>query len=80
MLIQACALCAFEMLWMQSVYDKLRTEVPKYKMITVSVLSDRLRINASLARKAINELVEEGQIRKVFEHNKQQVYTRNTNA
>jgi small subunit ribosomal protein S25e len=47
-------------------------------MITVSVLSDRLRINASLARIAIKELVEEGQIRKVFEHNKQQVYTRAT--
>lgn len=59
-------------------YDKLRNEVPKYKMITVSVLSDRLRINASLARIAIKELVEEGQIRKVFEHNKQQVYTRAT--
>ena len=47
-------------------------------MITVSVLSDRLRINASLARIAIKELVEEGQIRKVFEHNKQQVYPRAT--
>lgn len=31
-------------------------EVPKYKMITVSILSDRLRINCSLARKALGIL------------------------
>jgi small subunit ribosomal protein S25e len=26
-------------------YDKLLSEVPKYKMITLSVLSDRLRVS-----------------------------------
>ena len=29
---------------MQATYDKLQAEVPKYKMITPSVLSDRLRV------------------------------------
>lgn len=32
-------------LWLlQATYEKLLTEVPKYKMITPSVLSDRLRV------------------------------------
>ena len=28
----------------QATYEKLQAEVPKYKMITASVLSDRLRV------------------------------------
>jgi small subunit ribosomal protein S25e len=30
----------------QSTYDKLIAEVPKYKMITTSILSDRLRVSS----------------------------------
>lgn len=37
-------------------FDKLLVEAPKYKMITISILSDRLRINCSLARRAIKAL------------------------
>ncbi len=37
--------------------EKMMTEVPKFKMITVSILSDRLRINCSLARRALTLLV-----------------------
>ena len=33
-----------QVLFEQSTYDKLLAEVPKYKMITVSILCDRLRI------------------------------------
>jgi hypothetical protein len=29
---------------MQATYDKLKSEVPKYKMITTSILSDRLKV------------------------------------
>jgi small subunit ribosomal protein S25e len=38
-------------------YEKMLSEVPKFKMITVSILSDRLRINCSLARRALALLV-----------------------
>ena len=38
-------------------FDKMLAEVPKFKMITVSILSDRLRINCSLARRALGVLV-----------------------
>ena len=30
---------------LQGTYEKLKSEVPKYKMITPSVLSDRLRVS-----------------------------------
>uniref|UniRef100_A0A0D3DW62 Protein RER1 n=2 Tax=Brassica oleracea var. oleracea TaxID=109376 RepID=A0A0D3DW62_BRAOL len=41
----------------QATYDKLLTEAPKFKLITPSILSDRMRINGSLARRAIRELM-----------------------
>ncbi|BBH07579.1 Ribosomal protein S25 family protein [Prunus dulcis] len=47
----------------QGTYDKLIAEAPKYKLITPSILSDRLRINGSLARKAIRDLMARGAIR-----------------
>ncbi|CAM6019004.1 unnamed protein product [Sphagnum balticum] len=64
----------------QATYDKLLVEVPKYKLITPSVLSDRLRINGSLARRAIKELMAKGTIRLVAAHSNQQIYTRATNT
>lgn len=32
----------------QATYDKLLSEVPKYKLITPSILSDRLRVHSCL--------------------------------
>eukprot|EP00245_Coleochaete_scutata_P000551 TRINITY_DN10654_c0_g1_i1.p2 TRINITY_DN10654_c0_g1~~TRINITY_DN10654_c0_g1_i1.p2 ORF type:complete len:128 (-),score=30.78 TRINITY_DN10654_c0_g1_i1:567-893(-) len=64
----------------QGTYDKLISEVPKFKLITPSVLSDRLRITGSLARKAIKELMAKGTIRLVSAHATQQIYTRATNT
>jgi hypothetical protein len=34
---------------LQGTYDKLISEVPKYKMITPSILSDRLRVSTLAA-------------------------------
>ena len=62
----------------KSTYDKLTAEVPKYKMITPSVLADRLRINGSLARAAIKQLLAEGTIRPVVQSHHQEIYTRAT--
>ena len=58
--------------------EKLNAEVPKYKMISVSILTDRLRITCSLARKAIAVLIAQGHIKPVTMHSKQQIYTRTT--
>ena len=48
-------------------YDKLLKEVPTYKLITPSIVSERLKVRGSLARKALNELVQKGKIfRRIF--------------
>ncbi|KGN66140.1 40S ribosomal protein S25-2 [Cucumis sativus] len=64
----------------QGTYDKLLVEVPKYKLVTLSILSDRLRINGSLARRAIKDLMARGLIRMVSAHASQEIYTRATNT
>ncbi|CAA7397036.1 unnamed protein product [Spirodela intermedia] len=64
----------------QATYDKMLTEVPKFKQITPSVLSERLRISGSLARRAIKDLMARGSIRMVAAHASQQIYTRATNT
>uniref|UniRef100_A0A1D1ZLL5 40S ribosomal protein S25 n=1 Tax=Anthurium amnicola TaxID=1678845 RepID=A0A1D1ZLL5_9ARAE len=64
----------------QANYEKMLSEVPKYKQITPSVLSERLRISGSLARKAIKDMMARGSIRLVSAHASQQIYTRATNT
>ena len=68
-----------QILFEKPTYDKLIAEVPKYKMITISILCDRLRLTCSLARKAIAILIAKGEIKPVTMHSKQQIYTRATN-
>lgn len=59
-------------------YDKLFNEIPmKNKMITPSVVSDKLKISVSLARAAIKELEAKGVIKRIGEPNHtQMIYTR----
>jgi len=59
-------------------YEKLLKEVPSYKLITPSILSERLKIRGSLAKKAIAELLSKGQIKPVVTHHAQLIYTRAT--
>ncbi|KAK9768038.1 40S ribosomal protein S25 [Basidiobolus ranarum] len=60
----------------QATLDKLMKEAPTYKLVTTSVLVDRLRINGSLARAALRELEAQGLISKVSTHGSQLIYTR----
>ncbi|XP_048556916.1 40S ribosomal protein S25-like [Triticum urartu] len=73
----------------QATYDKISTKVlappllseaPKYKLVTPSVLSERLRINASLAKRGIKDLMARGLVREVSLHASQQIFTRATNV
>merc|ERR1712224_496404 len=59
-------LCLFE----RDVYKKLLAEAPRYKMISVSVLVDRLNLNGSLARMAIRELCRKNLVVEIFTHGK----------
>lgn len=60
------------------VMEKLMKEIPTAKLITPSVLVDRLRINGSVARKALRMLEEQGLIKPVVKHHSQLIFTRAT--
>ncbi|KAI0243603.1 40S ribosomal protein S25, partial [Massospora cicadina] len=60
--------------------EKLMKEVPTYKLITPSVLVDRLRLSGSLARSALRELEKLGHIKLVSRHSSQLIFTRATAA
>merc|ERR1711904_654970 len=61
----------------KSTYDKLMKEIPKAKLITPSVVSERLKVNGSVARQAIRHLEEKGLIESVGEkHHAGIIYTR----
>merc|ERR1712024_1876 len=59
-------------------YEKLLKEVPTYKLITPSIVSERLKVRGSLARKALDELCVKGLIKQVVQHRAQTIYTRVT--
>merc|ERR1712126_225128 len=60
----------------KATYDKLLKEVPTYKLITPSIVSERLKVRGSLARKALIQLEKQGKIREVVRHSSQMIYTR----
>ena len=56
-------------------YDKLFKEVGSYRFVSVSVLVERLKINGSLARKALKELEAKNIIKPIEKHSAQQIYS-----
>merc|ERR1712217_377327 len=49
----------------KNTYDKLYKEVPTYKLITPSIVSERLKVRGSLAKRALEEMEGKGLIKKV---------------
>merc|ERR1712241_26956 len=64
-----------QVLFDKSSYEKFQKETPTYKLTTTAVLSDRLKIKGSLARKAIALMEKEGKIQKVSTHHMCSIYT-----
>merc|ERR1712045_909697 len=60
----------------KATYEKLLEEVPTYKLITPSVVSERLKVRGSLARAGLQELLNKGLIKQVVKHSRQVIYTR----
>jgi len=60
----------------KATHDKLYKDVQSYRLITVAVLVDRLKINGSVARRVLKDLEEKGQIKKVVGHSRCLIYTR----
>lgn len=55
--------------------DKLQKDVQSYRLVTVAVLVDRLKINGSLARKCLADLEEKGVIKQVVNHHACKIYS-----
>jgi len=64
----------------KATYDKFVKEVPSYKLITPSLVSERMKIRSSLAKKALTELHSKGLVRLIEKHHAQSIYTRTTKA
>ena len=47
----------------KATYDKMLSDVPKLKLITPSIISEKLKVSGSLARKAVKELTAKNLIR-----------------
>merc|ERR1712134_81832 len=62
----------------QATYDRMMKEAATFKLVTPSAISERLKINGSLARRSIQELLKAGTIKLVDKHSAQYIYTRNT--
>merc|ERR1711899_53033 len=62
----------------KNTYDKLYKEVPTYKLITPSIVSERLKVRGSLAKRALEEMAGKGLIKQVSAHRSQIIYTRVT--
>jgi|UniRef100_A0A914QLN9 small subunit ribosomal protein S25e len=62
----------------KATYDKFAKEIISVKLITPSVVSERFKIRASLAKQALRQLQANGLIKPVVTHSKQVVYTRST--
>uniref|UniRef100_F6ZKQ8 40S ribosomal protein S25 n=1 Tax=Equus caballus TaxID=9796 RepID=F6ZKQ8_HORSE len=62
----------------KATYDKPCNEVPRYKLISPAVVSERMKIRGSLARATLQELLSKGRLKLVSKHRAQVIYTRNT--
>merc|ERR1739841_330622 len=62
----------------KNTYDKLYKEVPSYKLITPSIVSERLKVRGSLAKRALEEMASKGVVKLVSAHRSQIIYTRVT--
>ena len=60
----------------KATYDKMMKEIPKTKLITPAVVSERCKINGSLARQAIRHLEGEGLISAIDTHHSLLLYSR----
>merc|ERR1712134_132266 len=65
-----------KVLFSKEQFDRFHDEVPKMKLITVSSVVEKLKINGGLARRALRDLEAEGKIRPVLISRSQRIYTR----
>ena len=52
----------------QKTYDRISKDLPKQLLVTVANISDRYKVNGSVARKVLKDLSDKGLIKKVSDH------------
>ncbi|KAG0700077.1 ribosomal protein S25 [Suillus ampliporus] len=62
----------------KATFDRIMKEAPTWRLISQSILIERLKVNGSLARVAIRHLEKEGLIKRIVHHSGQLIYTRLT--
>lgn len=60
----------------KSTMDKLVKDISSYKLLTVAVLVERMKINGSAARKVLRDLEERALIKRVLSGSSLTIYTR----
>jgi len=60
----------------KALFERIVKEVPTFRFISVAILVERLKVNGSLARRAIRHLETEGTIKRIVHHHSQLIYTR----
>eukprot|EP01084_Bolivina_argentea_P009134 17088_1 len=63
-------------LWDPATIEKLEKDVPKYKVITPSIVSDRLKVSVALATQGLKHLAEKKLVKLVSNSAKFKIYTR----
>ncbi|KOS22131.1 40S ribosomal protein S25 [Escovopsis weberi] len=56
--------------------EKLYKDVQSWRLVTIAILVDRMKINGSLARQCLKDLEEKGIVKPVITHSKMKIYTR----
>merc|ERR1711865_943436 len=65
----------------KATYDRMIKEIPKAKLVTPAVVSERLKVNGSMARQAIRHLESKGLLENVGDrHHALLIYTRKIGA
>merc|ERR1719231_1947160 len=59
-------------------HERMMSEVPKMKLITVATMVERLKINGGLARRCLLELADQGLIKPIAVSAEMKIYTRAT--
>jgi len=68
---------SLEVMMNADLYKRCQSEIPKQRVITISNVAEKLKVNAALAKQVIRHLHSKGLIREVVKHSTNLIYTRN---
>ncbi|KAL0226427.1 hypothetical protein P9112_013751 [Eukaryota sp. TZLM1-RC] len=64
----------------KDIHAKLMKDIPSKRLITPFIVSESLKVSATVAKIVLRQMAEEGSIKPVAQHSALQIYTRATEA